>query len=920
MKRVGVSGVVWRGLAGPWWAPEGPAAPYTPEWNGLMQHAIHEAERLGMEFDISIDFGYGSGGPHITPDISMQKLYWTQTVVEGGRRVDTTLEKPEISRENVEKAWLREGQKLDETVLRDIDQIDSYRDIAVLALPWSDESESYTLPHLELRTGLGDETYFLTLDRLSPTGEAVIPGESIIDLTELVSSDGTLSWDAPPGKWRILRFGYASNFKMTRPCPPAAVGLECNRLSPEGIDTHFEAFLEPIFKGAGPRAGKTLKNIFLDSWEAGGQNWTAGFSEEFQNRRGYNLRSWLPVLSGLVVDSPELSERFLWDFRQTIGEMNFDHYHRRLRELVSPYGIRYSVEGYGNFCFDNVRYAEIADFPISEFWTLGEGRFPRFERPNGEAQTYYNSMKLMASAAHTAGNSLVGAEAFTGFRGWKDHPFIFKGMGDKAFCQGVNKYILHLSAHQAYDRMKPGLTHRRWGGHFNRHNTWWEYSRPWFDYIARCQYMLQQGRFVADICHFFGEGAPLHVRDTDLDLPDGYDYDICSSQILEQMSVNDGKIVLPSGMVYRYLVLPASDRLSLSAAERIETLVNAGAKVVAQKRLVGTPGLTGYPEADKTVREIADRLWDRGGVITQRDWQRLFEEEKLQPDFEGKGLNYIHRKTDEADFYFVANPEPAVVETVCSFRISGKIPELWDPENAEIRELPQYEVLDGRLRIPLRFGPFQSWFVVFRRTVSAKPPAGDNFPLQYQPLKEINGPWQVHFDPSWGGPEKPVAFDELQDWSEHSVPGIRYYSGTATYKNTFNMTAPHLSQSPEIMLDLGRVEVMARINVNGRDCGIAWKPPYRVPVSDALQAGENVLEIDVVNTWVNRMIGDEYLPEDCDWIDWERLREWPQWFLNNERRPSGRFTFTSAKHYTKEDPLVPSGLFGPVQFLERRPK
>jgi hypothetical protein len=404
----------------------------------------------------------------------------------------------------------------------------------------------------------------------------------------------------------------------------------------------------------------------------------------------------------------------------------------------------------------------------------------------------------------------------------------------------------------------------------------------------------------------------------DLDLPDGYDYDICSAQILEQMSVSDGRIVLPSGMAYRCLLLPDTDRLTLSAARKIEQLVESGAQVIAPKRFVGTPGLSGYPEADEGVRKIASRLWDQGLVVKEKNWETIFQDDNLQPDFEGTALNYIHRKTEEADFYFVANPEPAVVQTNCLFRVSGKIPELWDPETGEIRELPQYEVLEGRLRIPLRFGPMQSWFVVFRRTVSAEPSVVDNFPLQYQPLKEINGPWQVNFDPSWGGPERPVTFESLQDWSKHSVPGIRFYSGTAKYKTTFNMTAQHLSESPVIMLDLGQIEVMARVKVNGRDCGIAWKPPYRVHISDALHAGKNTLEIDVVNTWVNRMIGDEHLPEDCDWMDWERLREWPDWFLNHQPRPSGRYTFTSAKHYTKDDPLLPSGLFGPVRLLERR--
>ena len=910
MKRVGVNGVVWRGIAGPWWAPEGKIAPYTPQWNDLMQWAIQEAERLGLKFDISLDFGYGSGGHHITPDISMQKLYWGQTVINGGKKIDMVLKRPEIPHENIEGAWLTSGKQLNDKVLKDIRQIDSYRDVAVLAMPYSSESTSYKIPKLDLRTGLDDKTFFLSLDKLSPPLNALVPKGSIIDLTSQTTTDGTLRWDAPPGKWQIIRLGHASNFKMTRPCPPEAVGLECNRLSPEGIDTHFKAFLKPVLEAAGPKAGKTLKYVFLDSWEAGCQNWTADFPREFFKRRGYDLHPWLPVLTGIVVDSPGLSERFLWDFRQTVSEMTLDNFHQRVRELISPYGIQFSMEAYGDLCVDNLKYAEFSDFPIGEFWTLGAGRFPNFGN-----QKYYNTMKVMASAAHTTGKTWTGAEAFTGSRGWKDHPFIFKGMGDEAFCQGVNKFILHTSAHQAYDQMIPGLTHRRWGGHFNRLNTWWEYSKPWFDYLSRCQYMLQQGRFVADVCYFFGEGAPLHVQDMDLILPHGHDYDVCSSNIVQQMTVRNGKIVLPSGMSYRYLLLPNTDRLTLSTAQKIKELVESGAQVIAQRRVVGTPDLAGYPEADQKVKDIASQLWDQGQIIKESNWNKIFQDDKIQPDFEGKGLNYIHRKTDEADIYFVANPEPTVVETKCSFRISGKIPELWNPETGGVKDLPEYEVSDGRVSVPLRFEPMQSWFVVFRKTKSAENLNGKNFP-EYLPVKDINGPWQVSFDSKWGGPANPVTFDTLEDWSKHSDTGIRYYSGTATYKKTFNLSASQLSQSTPVLLDLGQIEVMGRVRLNGKNCGIAWKPPYRVDISHAVQPGENKLEIDVVNTWVNRMIGDEHLPEDCDWIDWERLKEWPEWFLKGDPRPSGRYTFTTAKHYKKNDPLIPSGLLGPVRIYK----
>jgi hypothetical protein len=382
------------------------------------------------------------------------------------------------------------------------------------------------------------------------------------------------------------------------------------------------------------------------------------------------------------------------------------------------------------------------------------------------------------------------------------------------------------------------------------------------------------------------------------------------------MQVRDGKIILPSGMTYRYLMLPNTDRLTLVAAEKIDELAQAGAKIIAQKRFTGTPSLSGYPEIEEKVNQIADLLWNQKLIFTENNPAQIFSNDNLLPDFEGEGLNYIHRKKDEVDFYFVANPDTAVAKINCSFRISGKIPELWNPETGEIRELPEYRVSEDRITLTLHFGPMQSWFVVFRKKKATQASGSKNFPRHFLPVKDINGPWQVTFDPHGGGPAKPVTFENLQDWSKNSDTGIRFYSGTATYKNTFTLTPSQIARSMTLLLDLGRTEVMARVRINGKDCGIAWKLPYRVDITTAVREGENNLEIDVVNTWVNRMIGDEFLPEDCDWINWEVLKKWPDWFLNNESRPSGRYTFTSAKPYTKEDPLLPSGLLGPVKIYK----
>jgi hypothetical protein len=907
MKRVGIGGVLWMEVSGMAWAPDGPVTPASPQWHECMQWAVRECERLGIEFDLSVDFGYGSGGPHITPELSMQKLYWSEMEIEGGRQVSLALERPRVEKKL--SAWLRPGAALPSKVVEQIEKTDSYRDVAVVAIPApaSPKGRAYRIPQINLKDGT--DWRLPRVDKTVPLpSDAVTPTDRVVDLTGRMGADGQLKWDAPPGKWLVLRCGHASNFKMTRPCPQLAVGLECDRLGKAGIETHYDGFLKKIFTDAGAAAGKALNYVHIDSWEAGGQNWTATFPAEFRSRRGYDLRPWLPVLAGRVVGSAELSERFLWDMRTTTSEMIRDNYARRLRELAQPHRIKLSIEAYGHLCIDNLSYAGVCDMPISEFWARGDGQFPT---PGG----YEPSTKVMAAAAHTYGRPIIAAESFTSDRGWRDHPFLLKAMGDGKFCEGLNRVIFHLSAHQAYDNMVPGLTHRKWGEHIQRHNTWFEYSRPWMEYLARCQHLLQQGQFVADVVCWFGEGAPLNVNDMTLEMPKGYDLDFCSSETVLQMSVKDGRIVLPSGASYRYLRLPDNDRMTLPLARKVRGLVDAGARVIGGPRPKGTPGLTGFPQADAELRTIAAALWDGNHVVSGKTLPDIFAQDKLPPDFEGEGLRYIHRRVGDTDIYFVSHQENRAFETTCTFRVVGKRPELWDPETGAIRELPEFSEKDGRITVPLRFEPMQSWFVVFRHS-SRLAPRGDiakrNF-LSRSERTTLSGPWQVTFDPKWGGPAKPVTFAKLEDWSKHADTAIRYYSGTAVYRTTFQSKI----QNPKskIFLDLGSVEVMARVKLNGKDCGIAWKPPYLVDITDAVHAGSNDLEISVVNLWINRMIGDEQLPLDSKWKDFETLLEWPDWFKAGSPRPSGRYTFSSCRHYQKDSPLVPSGLLGPVKVV-----
>jgi hypothetical protein len=817
---------------------------------------------------------------------------------------------------------LRPGKKLNPEVAKDLEEIDSYRDIAVFAVKTSGNKLSRMMDkELEKYDGRGWKTHLPVLrgDKVP----APVPQEDVIDLTKEMAKDGKLEWSAPEGSWRVIRLGHASNFEMTKPCPHAAVGLECDRLNPHGMDAHFENHLKNILEAAGDKAGRTLRYFHIDSWEAKGQNWSIEFAEEFKKRRGYDIQPWLPALIGYVVQDAEMTSRFFWDMRQTVSELMLENYIDRLRALSAPYNVGFSCESYGHFCADNLTYGGRADFPIAEFWTEKQsGRakatppaiFGEFKNPAIIDQYCYRTMKALASVANTYGKSRVGAEAFTGSRAWGDHPWLLKSMGDEAFARGINHYIYHLSAHQPYDNMIPGLTHRKWGQHIHRHQTWWEFSKPYFDYVARSQILLRQGRTVVDFACLYHEGAPLNVMDYDMtfDCPPGYDYDFCSPEIMQRIEVKKGRMHLPSRVSYRYLVLPGSGRLTLETAQKIEELRKAGASIIQQSQITGTPGLENYPEADETVKNLV-KHWP---LLQKGDWNSILAADKLKPDFEGKDLHWIHRRSKRDDIYFVANSKNVPVKQNCTFRITGKTPELWNPETGEIFALSDVQQTNDRTSVFLEFGPSQSWFVVFRDKPSATKVKENPFPT-WDLVQEITNSWNLSFDPNWGT-DKTLTLDNLSSWSEHSDPLVKHYSGTGAYRTTFDFPKSGVSKEDSLYsLDLGQVEVVARVTLNGKECGIAWKPPYCIDITEALQAGRNELRIAVANTWVNRLIGDEQLPLDSKWHNWETLSEWPKWFKEKTKRPSGRYTFTSARHYNKNIALHPAGLLGPMRILKR---
>ena len=737
----------------------------------------------------------------------------------------------------------------------------------------------------------------------------------VLDLTSRLDTRGRLEWNAPAGAWTVLRFGYTLEGQQTRAtCANIPNGPEADMLSSQGLEAHFRHVAEPVLAAAAAIPNHTLKYLHIDSYELGadvrGQQptWTAAFRDEFKARRGYDPLPYLPALARRVVDGQEITERFLWDFRRTIGDLIADRFWKRFAELAHARGLGVHMEtGYGTYPFphiDGLQCAGWSDIPMGEFWH-GTDIMSQFN-PWG------NVIRTVASAAHVYGHRLVQAESFTSWNHWMESPQSLKAVGDTAFCDGVNRMVLHQYTHQQWIDKEPGSQYGA-GTHFDRNVTWWAQSRPFFDYLARCQFLLQQGRFVADVCWFYGEGVTTfvpsreHLRPA---LPAGYDFDAVNADVLlNRLSFRDGRLVLPDGPSYRLLVLPEEGTLSPVVLRKIRALVADGASVLGP-RPHRAPGLGGWPHTDEEVRALAAELWGgedthspgehrfgNGRVLWGQPLSEALRQGGIDPDFScpelepsGAGLNFIHRAAGDTDLYFIANSADSSRTAACSFRMTGRQPEIWDPVTGETRDATDFKQIDGRTSVRLEFAPYGSMFIVFRKPARDNLGSrGRNFP-GYQDLVELAGPWTVAFLPRWGGPES-ATFTRLESWSRRPEPGIRFYSGSATYRQTFDLppaTASADAEPRKLALELGEVREIASVRLNGQDLGVLWTKPFRADITAVVRPTGNLLEVQVANLWPNRMIGNASLPSDQ------------------------RFGQTNVR-FDPKTPLLESGLLGPVR-------
>jgi predicted GH43/DUF377 family glycosyl hydrolase len=880
--------------------PAGPVDYLSDEWLDLVKHAASECQRLGFEFCIHNCAGWAtSGGPWVKPQNASQILVFSEVKVSGGQRIEQKLPLPEMT-DNV--------HKLPKFKLKE----EFYRDIAVFAFPTPKNDQArlsrWVTAALYRTSRVGRQP------SLHPTSsDTAIDPKSIVEITEHLQKDGTLSWDAPAGTWTILRLGHTARGQTNNPAPESGRGLEIDKLSRPGVDVHWKHGIQPILEHLGPLTGNVLTTIHIDSYEGGFANWTPEFKREFISRRGYDPTPYLIALTGRIVGDGPISERFLWDFRRTVADLYADHYYGYFAKQCRDRGLIYSIEPYRG-PFESMRIASHADIPMGEFWT---------------DKIYVGSLKLASSAAHLHNRPLVTAEAFTAGPPngrWLNHPGSLRRMGDLAWTRGVNRFVFHRFTHQPWLDKVPGMTMGVYGAHIDRTNTWWEPGRAWMKYIARSQFLLQQGTSTSEVLCFVGEASPI-VGATPSDIKAaGYDYDLCGTDVMAALKVEDGQLVVPSGKCYHLLVLPNTPFQTPALVKKIRELVRDGAVVVGPKPQY-SPTLAGFPESEKQVIAIGEEIWGdddaatshrlaKGQAFTGISPAEVLSQIGVAPAVQlPEGLAWIHRRAEEADIFFVSNQTDKAVHTVAGFLAAGRVPELWDAETDTIRPADGWKTVGKHVQVSLNFDAEKSVFVVFR-----KPGKPESKPVLREWDEEslsLTGPWNLRFQEERGAPAT-AKFDKLMPWNEHADPGIKYFSGTATNTINFDLSKNFLKNGEEVWLDLGEVAVIAEVRLNGKNLGVLWHKPFRIEVSKTLKPGANTLEVDVTNLWINRLIGDEQHPDDCAWTE-SYLRCWPDWLTKGKPRPSTkRVAFTTWKHWHADDPLQPSGLIGPVNLRTSR--
>jgi alpha-L-rhamnosidase len=764
-------------------------------------------------------------------------------------------------------------------------------------------------------------TFVSTADTTTPEvakNEAVAPPE-VINLTGKMQPDGSLKWQVPEGQWAIVRMGYSLTGKKNHPATPEATGFEVDKLSARHVSDYMQTYTDMISRAVAPNYGKSFRYFLMDSWEAGQENWTEDMLSEFKRRRGYDATPYLLTLTGRIVGSSKESDAFLWDYRRTIAEMLADNHYKLATDFLAKQGIGLYAEAMGvslPTTGDGLLNKGQVTIPMGEFWTpiAGVADFPAREADVLEA----------VSAGHIYGKNIIATESFTSnpsTPGWGQTPFYLKQLADQNFARGVNRIVFHTSDQQPFtdEKHKPGITLGFYGQHYSRNITWAEQAIVWNTYLARCSQMEQTGKPVVDVAYFYGEGAPVTVpywKQFSPAVPASFSHDYVNADILlNHASVDQGELTLTGGMRYRLLVVPDEfNQLTLPMVRKFSELVNAGATVIAP-RVIGSPSLADA-NSSAELKKLSLALWGsdttvrgynkfgKGKIYWGTSVEDVLAADHISPDFTydpptdvlpydypspktSAEIVWNHRRTPDKEIYFVANQRMRTENITVHFRAPGKSVELWHPDTGSIEPVA-YADTGANTTVNLHLTPEESVFVVFRSEDTKRQPAANHSP---QELLTITTPWKLEFPPNLGAPPQ-IQMSSLTSWTTSAEPGVKYFSGTATYSNQFTLTEGWNQSGSKILLDLGRVREFAQVTLNGKPLPeILWKPPFTLEVTPALKSGLNTIEIKVTNLWPNRIIGDQQ-PDAKE-----------------------KFTFTVYGAYKADSPLVESGLIGPVRLL-----
>jgi len=759
-----------------------------------------------------------------------------------------------------------------------------------------------TVNYFEVKANFGQiDDYYRIPTPTEGVADAVSPSD-VVDLTSRMSADGTLTWDAPEGRWVVVRLGYSLTGHENGPASAEATGLEVDKLDPERVAAYMDTYLDMYESATGEdlMGARGLQYVLNDSYEAGYQNWTEDILEQFRSRRGYDPAPHLPTLVGTVVGSPEQSDKFLWDFRRTLSEGLAKNHYGVVAEKAHERGMGNYAEAQEDsrgWFGDDMEMRQYADVPMG-----ASGRLTDFAPGKRGMESYRMDNRGAASVAHIYGREYVASESFTGAPAGS-MPADLKRMADMLAVAGVNRFVIHTSAHQPLD-YGPGMSLNGIGHFFTRNETWAEQARPWMEYLGRVSFLLQQGTFVADAAYFYGQESPITgiwAKTAMTDEPIGYDYDFVNGDaILNQLSVDEnGKMVTDSGMSYSVLYLGGqSQQMTLPVLRKLQEFVEGGASVVGEKP-TNSPSLA---DSSEEFQRIATEMWGsgeprtylygKGKVFVGVTTDQALAELGIAKDYSGWSdrlgdvpIGAIHRRLAEGDIYYVVNRRNSQLDMSVAFRTSGKAVELWDPVSGKIRDA-SYQTQNGLTSVPMSLDPMGSVFVVMLQDG----PESRTVPeMAETTVGEVEGAWSVSFQPDRGAPAS-VTLPFLRSLSDEVEPGVKYYSGTASYQKTINAPQDWFQANSEVWLDLGEVHDIVRVVVNGQDLGTLWRSPYRVDASGALRPGENEVVVEVTNSWFNRLVGDQQ----------DGMRQ---------------VTFSLNPGVSADTPLLPSGLVGPVRVV-----